>query len=98
LCQHEIVSGILKQWEQCGTVQASYGCLVGHVCMGVLSHFLPHNSATLQLQVLMSMQMVAEFKEQIGTLSFWVGALEGVIGGWVVPRGCPPQKVDKPLI
>jgi uncharacterized protein Usg len=66
--------------------------------MGVLSHFLPHNSATLQLQVLMSMQMVAEFKEQIGTLSFWVGALEGVIGGWVVPRGCPPQKVDKPLI
>jgi hypothetical protein len=35
LCQHEIVSGILKKWKQCGTVQASYGCLVGHVCMGV---------------------------------------------------------------
>jgi hypothetical protein len=35
LCQHEIVSGILKKWRQCGTVQASYGCLVGHVCMGV---------------------------------------------------------------
>ena len=35
LCQHEIVSGVLKKWKQCGTVQASYGCLVGHVCMGV---------------------------------------------------------------
>ena len=33
--QHEIVSEILKNWKQCGTVQASYGCLVGHVCMGV---------------------------------------------------------------
>jgi len=38
-CQHEIVSGILKKW---GTVQASYGCLVGHVCMGVrISFFAP---------------------------------------------------------
>ena len=35
LCQHEISSGILKNWKQCGTVQASYGCLVGHVFMGV---------------------------------------------------------------
>jgi len=35
MCQHEIFSGILKRWKQCGTVQASYGCLVGHVCMGV---------------------------------------------------------------
>jgi len=36
LCQREIVSGILKKWKQCGTVQASYGCqLVGNVCMGV---------------------------------------------------------------
>jgi hypothetical protein len=35
LCQHEIVSGILKKRKQCGTVQASYGFLVGHVCMGV---------------------------------------------------------------
>ena len=35
LRQHEIVSGILKNWKQCGTMQASYGCLVGHVCMGV---------------------------------------------------------------
>jgi len=32
LCQHEIVSGILKEWKQCMTVQASHGCLVGHVC------------------------------------------------------------------
>jgi len=34
LCQHEVVSGILKKRKQCGTVQASYGCLVGHVFMG----------------------------------------------------------------
>ena len=30
-CQNEIVSGNLKKWKQCGTVQASYGCLIGHV-------------------------------------------------------------------
>jgi hypothetical protein len=42
LCQHEIVSGVLKKWKQCGTVQASYGCLVGHLCMGVhISVFAP---------------------------------------------------------
>ena len=42
LCQHEIVSGILMKWKQGGTVQASYGCLVGHVCMGVcISVFAP---------------------------------------------------------
>ena len=42
MCQHEIVSGILKKWKQCGTVQASYGCQVGHACMGVLiSVFAP---------------------------------------------------------
>jgi len=42
LCQHEIVSGFLKKWKQCGTVQASYGCLVGHVCMGIrISVFAP---------------------------------------------------------
>jgi hypothetical protein len=41
-CQHEIVSGIIKKWKQCWTVQASYGCLVGHVSMGVLiSVFAP---------------------------------------------------------
>ena len=40
--------------------------------------FLPHNSATLQFQILKSMQMDAEFeKEQIGTLFCLVGALEG---------------------
>ena len=42
LCQHEIVSEILKKCKQCGVVQASYGCLVGHVCMGVrISVFAP---------------------------------------------------------
>jgi len=41
-CQHAIVSGILKNWKYCGTVQASYGCLVGHVFMGVrISVFAP---------------------------------------------------------
>ena len=25
-----------------------------------------------------------------------VGALEGGFGGWVVPQGCPPQKVYVP--
>jgi len=43
----------------------------------------------------MSMQMDAEFrKQQNGTLFCLVGALEGGFGGWVVPQGCPPQKVD----
>ena len=42
LCQHEIVSKILKKWKQCWTVHASYGCPVGHVCMGVrISVFAP---------------------------------------------------------
>jgi len=42
LCQHEVVSEILKKWKQRETVQASYGCLVGHVCMGVrISDFAP---------------------------------------------------------
>jgi hypothetical protein len=42
LCQHEIVSGMLKEWKQCGTVQASCGCLLGHMCMGIrISIFAP---------------------------------------------------------
>ena len=42
LCQHEIVCGILKKWKQCWTVHACYGCLVGHVCMGIrISVFAP---------------------------------------------------------
>jgi hypothetical protein len=35
-------------------------------------------------------------KEQIGTLFVWVRALEGGVRGWVVPQGCPPQKVYVP--
>jgi hypothetical protein len=43
----------------------------------------------------MSMQMDTEFqKEQNGTLFGLVGALGGEFGGWVVPQGCPPQKVN----
>ena len=34
--------------------------------------------------------------EQISTLFFLVGALQGGLGGWVVPQGCPPQKVNVP--
>ena len=42
LCQHEIVSRILKKRKQCGVVQASYGFLVSHVGMGVrISVFAP---------------------------------------------------------
>ena len=42
----------------------------------------------------MNMQMDAEFKkEQIGTLFGLMGTLGGGFGGWVVPQGCPPQKV-----
>ena len=47
LCQHEIVSRILKIRKQCGVVQASYGCLVSHVGMGVRISVLPHNPAAL---------------------------------------------------
>ena len=42
MCQHEIVSRILNKWRQCGTVQASYGSLIGHVCTDVrISIFAP---------------------------------------------------------
>ena len=47
LYQHEIVSGILEKRKQCGVVQASYGCLVSHVGMGVRISVLPHNPAAL---------------------------------------------------
>jgi hypothetical protein len=47
-----------------------------------VSQFWPHNSATLQFQVLMIVQMDAEFKkEQIGTLFVRVGAPEGGFRG-----------------
>jgi len=57
-----------------------------------VSQVLPHNSATLQFQVLMGMQMdVFLKKEQIGTLVVWVGAVEGGFRGWLVPQGCTPH-------
>jgi len=63
-----------------------------------VSQFLPHNFAKLMFQILMSMQMDAEFKEeQIGTPFVWVGALEGVFWGWVVPQDCPPQNLYVPV-
>ena len=50
--------------------------------------------ATIQLLVLMRMQMDAYLKkeEQIGTLFVWVGAPKGGFGGWVVGQGGPAQK------
>ena len=48
LCQHEIVSGTLKERKQSGVVQASYGCLVtqppvvSHVGMGVRISVFAH--------------------------------------------------------
>jgi len=61
--------------------------------MGVRISILPHNSATLQFQVLMSMQTGACLKkEQIGTLFVWVGALEGRFGGGGTLRGVHPKK------
>ena len=85
-CHHEVVSGILKKWKQCGVVQASYGCLVGHVCMGVrISKFAPQlcNASVSGLDEYMSMQIDSCLeKEQIGTLFVWVGAPErGFRGG-----------------
>ena len=63
-----------------------------------VSPFLPRYSATLQFQVLMSMQMDAYLKkEQIGTLFVWVGAPEGGVGGWVVGQGGPAQKLGVPV-
>ena len=61
------------------------------------SQFLPHNSAALQFQALVSIQMDAEFlEEQIGTLFAWIRALGGGLGGWGVPRWGPAQKVYMP--
>ena len=60
-----------------------------------VSQSLPHNSATFQFYVLMSMQMDAEFKKkQDGTLLCLVGALGGKVffgGGWSL-RSVHPKK------
>ena len=97
LCQHAVVSGILKNWKQCGTVQASYGCLVGHVLMGVhISVFAPDLCNT-------SVSDVDEYAD--GCLlrkgADWypfvrMGAPEGGFGEGGGPQGCPPQKVNVP--
>jgi hypothetical protein len=61
-----------------------------------VSQFLPHKSATIQSQVLMSMQMDATIIKHNGTLFVRVGALEEGFGGQVFPQGGPPPKVDMP--
>ena len=81
-CQHEIVSEILKKLKQCGTVQASYGCLVGHVCMGVrISVFAPQLCNTL----VSGLDAFADgylLKKGADWYPFCLGgALEGGLGG-----------------
>jgi hypothetical protein len=90
LCQHEIVSGILKNWKQCGEVQASCGCLVGHVCMGVcISVFAPQLCKT-SVSILLSMQMDTEFKKAPSFV--WWGHWKGGLGGAKFLRGVHPKK------
>jgi hypothetical protein len=85
-------------------MKAMWGCasqlwVPGRSCVpgSPFLNICPKNSATIQFQVLMSMQMDACFrKERIGTHFVWVGALEGGFGRRVVSQWCPPQKVDMP--
>jgi len=58
-----------------------------------VSKFLPHNSATLQFQVLVSMQMDVEFKkEQSGPFFGGGGARAGGFGGGGGPSGVSTPK------
>jgi len=88
LIQHEIVSGMLNKYKQFGTVQASYGCLVGHVCMGVRNSVFPPylcNASILGLDEYANGCLFE--KEQIDTLFVLVGAPEGGFkGGGVHPK------------
>jgi hypothetical protein len=61
--------------------------------MGIVSQFLPHNSATLQFQVLMSLQMDAELKEGADWYPFCLGGGTGR-GVWGVggPSGVSTPK------
>ena len=92
LCQHEIVSGILKKWKQCGAVQARCGCLVGHVCMGVrISVIAPQlcNSS-----VACRSEYADGCRIQKGTEWYFFclkGTLEGVFWGGSL-RGVHPKK------
>ena len=65
------------------------------VIYGVYIRFWP----TLHMfQVLMSMLMDAELKRsRLVPFLFYVVALDGGSGGWVVPQGCPPQKAYVPV-
>ena len=66
--------------------------VAGHVYLGVRISVFDHISATLQFQVLMSMQTDAYLKKrQIGTLLFGWGHWMGVFGGGAL-RGVHPKK------
>ena len=59
--------------------------------------FLPHNSATIQFQVLMSMQMGAEFKKGADWYPFCLGGGSGRgVWGVGVPSMVPTPKVYVP--
>jgi len=98
LCQHEIVGGILKKWKQRGALQASCGCLVGHVCMGV------RISVFALLFCNISVSYLDEYADgcRIQKGADWYpflsggGTGRGVWGGGV-PQGCPRQKVYVPV-
>ena len=97
LCQHEIVIGILKKWKYCGTVQASYGCLVGHVFMGVrILVFAPYlcNTSVLGLDEYADGCL---FEKGADWYPFCLGGghWKGVWGGGG-GRGVHPKKVYVP--
>jgi hypothetical protein len=76
LCQHEMVSGFLRNESNVGLCKPVVGAWKVMCAWASVSQILPHNSTTLKLRVLMSMQMMdVEFKKQTGTLFVWVGAL-----------------------
>jgi len=101
LCQHEIVSGNLRNWKYCGTVQAIYGCLVGHVFMGVrISVFAPLicNTSVLGLDDYADRCLFEKGADWADWYPFCLGGGTGM-GIWEgggVPQGCAPQKIYVP--
>jgi len=92
LCQHEIVSGILKKRKQCGIVQASYGCLVSHVGMGVrISIFAPQ----LCVIVVSGLDEYTDGCRRSRMVPYvvWWGHWKGDFGGGWSLRGVHPKKI-----
>eukprot|EP00983_Pelagomonas_calceolata_P126946 1161352-Pelagomonas_calceolata.AAC.3 len=71
-------------------LQASCGCMAGHICMSAWISLVPYNSLATHSLGAVSMQMIGQLKyEQIGILFVWIGALEGGFWGWMVVPGAP---------